>query len=187
MSIIFRSDAELIFFLHIPKAAETTLWSILEKQYGPLQRRLKHGTITAKDDKVRKLLASGEAEKLKLIGSHIPFGAHEMTSRSTSYFSLLRDPVKWVCSIYGWKTPFYLRKNVGSNVKTSHPSETIELIRTRNTFDIGSTNLQRNFSEEEIERFGGARLKREVSLFHLKNKIAGHLSAMRRNSKGGQS
>jgi len=275
-----RSVADLVIFLHIPKTAGTTLWSILEKQYGAQQRRLKYGGITENNNKVRELLANSEAEKLKLVGSHIPFGAHEMTARTTSYFTLMRDPIKWVCStyykilrkkthslhekvalgnltinqaipliedniqtrmlagmsdlnwndpevppppclpvhlekarvvlknnidvmglterfdeslillqrFYGWKTPFYSRKNVGSNVKASQPPETIELIRARNAFDTELYEFAKELFEEEIERFGRERLKREVSRFHLKNKIAGHLSIVRGKfrSLGGQ-
>jgi Galactose-3-O-sulfotransferase len=93
-------DAALIF-LHIPKAAGTTLRKIIERQY----RRFT--LFSAYDDSRRsgnrQLLASLPRAKSATIGlleGHIEYGWHELLPKKALYLTMLREPTERVVSNY---------------------------------------------------------------------------------------
>lgn len=107
-----------VIFLHIPKAAGTTLTQILRRQYSEQQilcltlpnntKALPHSEkLQIKLDKLRQL-SDSEKRQIKLLHGHFPFGAHELLPQSATYITMLRDPVKRVISTY-----FYAKRTPG--------------------------------------------------------------------------
>jgi hypothetical protein len=89
-----------LLFMHIPKAAGTTLRSILDLQYG------RKNVITYYNqpneqllENLDYLLRAGRHDYKALVG-HFNFGVHEKLTRPASYITFLRDPVSRAISSY---------------------------------------------------------------------------------------
>lgn len=85
-----------LIFLHVPKAAGTTMASILTAQYGKSTslhtKRQAHQQI--------KAMSKEQRRQLRLIHGHMPFGIHRHLSQPWTYFTMLRHPVDRVISHY---------------------------------------------------------------------------------------
>lgn len=103
---------ELIFFMHIPKTAGTTLRQIIQQQYGEehifsVYIGVGAATLSAHIDRL-KLRLNQESNQLdsplkpevKLILGHVGFGLHEILGRELKYMTFLRHPVDRVISWY---------------------------------------------------------------------------------------
>jgi len=102
-----------LIFLHIPKAAGTTLHSILESHYPP------ENTYSIYDPDVEaKTFAALPREKrepIRLLKGHLAFGLHESLVGETTYITVLRDPVDRITSHYYYAKRYpthYLHKQV---------------------------------------------------------------------------
>src|SRR5690349_1326721 len=94
----------LVFYLHIPKAAGTTLNTILAKRF----RRRDVFTIRNPKKAVEELAGLPDAKraKLKLIKGHFAYGLHKEVGRPFEYITVLREPVDRVVSHY-----YYVLRN----------------------------------------------------------------------------
>jgi hypothetical protein len=103
---MMQNQEQTVIFLHIPKAAGTTLRNILQRQYLEEEILNLHGVSSL--EKLEKL-SDGEKRQLKLIQGHFPFGVHEMLPQPSTYITMLRNPVKRVISTYFYakRTPFH--------------------------------------------------------------------------------
>jgi hypothetical protein len=92
-------QGETLIFLHIYKAAGTTLRKIIERNYDT-------STVYTVDIAERKSfsrfreLAGRERKRFVVIQGHVRFGLHELVPRPTTYFTMLREPVDRVLSDY---------------------------------------------------------------------------------------
>ncbi len=93
-----RSD-ETLLFLHIPKAAGTTLARIAERQFpGYRQYRLGENAQAAIErfngwpQKTRS--------RYRYIAGHFPFGVHEQVPGPCAYLTFLREPLARTASFY---------------------------------------------------------------------------------------
>jgi len=85
-----------LIFLHIPKAAGTTMASILTQQYG---KSVSHHTKRQPHQQMQAM-PEEQRRQLRLIHGHMPFGIHQYLSQSSTYFTMLRHPVERVISHY---------------------------------------------------------------------------------------
>jgi hypothetical protein len=87
---------ETIIFLHIPKAAGTSLVAVLDGQFPP------DGIYPAGNHAAEDLaaLAEDQRRRLKLLHGHMYFGLHGLLPQPCIYITLLRDPVERVLSLY---------------------------------------------------------------------------------------
>ena len=96
-------DTSTVIFLHIHKAAGTTLHRIIERQYPPDQ-------IWSFDERhdfeAFRALSEAQKEEIRMLRGHMIFGLHEFMPRPCIYVTLLRDPVERVLSFYN-----YIRRN----------------------------------------------------------------------------
>lgn len=81
----------MIYFLHIPKTAGSTIRSILAQNF-PRHMRL----VDKEAIKISKI----ELDKIKLISGHFSYGIHEILSKPGSYFTMLRHPIDRFFSEY---------------------------------------------------------------------------------------
>lgn len=81
----------MIYFLHIPKTAGSTIRSILAQNFHPDARLV---------GKEATKLSEDQLDKVKLISGHFVYGLHEKINRPGSYFTMLRHPVDRFFSEY---------------------------------------------------------------------------------------
>jgi hypothetical protein len=96
-----------LLFLHIPKAAGTTLHSVVERQFAPRATFTISGSDSPGGIKEFIALSPEQREKIRLVKGHMPYGLHEFLSVPATYITMLRDPVDRVISHYYFvlKTP----------------------------------------------------------------------------------
>jgi hypothetical protein len=97
-----------IIFVHIPKAAGTTLHRIIEQHY---PRQTVYSTNPALLNPEAgidhfKHLPLEQRAQIRVLKGHLPFGLHEYIPGPSTYFTLLREPVDRVVSFY-----YYIRQN----------------------------------------------------------------------------
>lgn len=88
-----------LIFLHIPKAAGSTLHPILERHFPKNVRHSIYDDVVTKMDRFRSLPLA-ERSRIRLLKGHFPYGLHDSLVGKTTYITLLRDPVERVVSHY---------------------------------------------------------------------------------------
>ena len=91
---------ERMIFLHLPKAAGTTLHMILDRQYGPDEAFTIDGQRVRESIEVFKQLPESERARIRALKGHMAFGPHHHLPRPAIYVTLLRDPVRRLISHY---------------------------------------------------------------------------------------
>jgi len=93
-------DDKLAVFLHIPKTGGTTLSNIFKNTVAlgkdEIVDHLSNEAIYAK----YKHAAEAEKTKVKAVLGHYSFGVHELFPNPPAYFTMLREPVDRVISLY---------------------------------------------------------------------------------------
>ncbi|OYW35687.1 MAG: hypothetical protein B7Z35_14615 [Hydrogenophilales bacterium 12-61-10] len=98
-------DYDNLIFLHIPKAAGSTLHPVLERHYSKRAYR----TITVPEQlEAFKQLPEAERHRIRLLKGHMPFGLHEYLSGHSRYITLLRHPAERIVSHY-----YYVKRRPG--------------------------------------------------------------------------
>lgn len=93
-----------LVFLHIPKAAGTTLHPILERHYP------KRNTFSFWEDVERVVREFPQwplekRQRIRLLKGHMPFGLHQYLVGESRYITLLREPAERIVSHY-----FYVKR-----------------------------------------------------------------------------
>lgn len=98
-------DYDNLIFLHIPKAAGSTLHPVLERHYSKRAYR----TITVPEQlEAFKQLPQTERRCTHLLKGHMPFGMHAYLEGRSRYITLLRHPAERVVSHY-----YYVKRRPG--------------------------------------------------------------------------
>ncbi len=98
---------QTVIYLHIPKAAGTTLHRIIKRQYPPdAVFEVDPGAPDAKEDSIHalKALSDSHRSRIRFLTGHVPFGVHQWVAEPALYVTLLRDPVERAISDY-----YYIR------------------------------------------------------------------------------
>jgi hypothetical protein len=146
---------DVLFFMHIPKTAGTTLHSILFKQY-------QIGIETYSTYPFNEIPYGGLDEKVKCVIGHNQFGFHKNLNKPFRYFTLLRNPVDRVISDYYYsliyhKLSFESYLMLGYDYKDYNPNEMQVRYATGNNslnLELAIKNLEAHFPVVGItERF----------------------------------
>ena len=97
----------VLFFLHVPKTAGTTLYTIIERQFGPEEIYPIIGPDLAASIAQFKSADASAKRGIRLVRGHMPFGLHQFIDRPATYVTMLRDPIDRVVSdfYYVFQTP----------------------------------------------------------------------------------
>lgn len=90
-------------FLHIPKTAGITLYTVIERQYPRSQIYSTAQPIPLDYSANIAILKKAKREQLtgiRMLMGHMAYGLHVYLPNPASYFTLLRDPVERVISFY---------------------------------------------------------------------------------------
>jgi len=132
-------NSQTVIFIHIPKAAGTTFYQVLNRQY-----KVEH-ILYIEPGKDRRgsidafwQLPEDRKAHLRCIHGHMPFGLHQWLPQPATYITILRNPVERVVSYY-----YFVRR---TRVHHFH-SELVEKNMSLEDFvrkivDINETNLQ---------------------------------------------
>lgn len=98
-------DYDNLIFLHIPKAAGSTLHPVLERHYSKRAYR----TISLPEQlEAVKEMPPAERSRVRLLKGHMPFGMHAYLEGRSRYVTLLRHPAERVVSHY-----YYVKRRPG--------------------------------------------------------------------------
>lgn len=98
------ADRALIF-VHIPKAAGSTLYQLLEAQYAPEERFATSKTEYSPHNDLTHFEALNEEQlaRIRLLYGHMGYGLHRRLPRPAMYITYLREPVERVLSHYSFE------------------------------------------------------------------------------------
>ena len=101
-----KTPAPTAIFLHIPKTAGSTMTGILNRLYAGQNR---YSIIADSQVDALKALPEAERAQIDLLQGHFPYGIHKYLPRSGVYFTILREPVDRIISLY-----YYLPRDPGN-------------------------------------------------------------------------
>jgi len=99
MNKVSDQQTPMLLFLHIPKAAGTTLQQIIERQY-PSSQIYSLGADSHQSIAEFQAWPQERQADIHILKGHLAFGFHESIPRSCTYFTILREPVERTISYY---------------------------------------------------------------------------------------
>lgn len=160
-----------VIFLHIPKAAGSTLLHIVRRQYNPSSIFSIDGINPLESIKQFKQWPKQEREATQAVMGHMYFGVHEFLPYST-YITMLRDPIERIISFY-----YYVLRNPEHNHYNLITSKNLNLkdyVKSGigKQLDNGQTRLLSGIDALDVE-FGSCSEKMlEKAKFNLKKYFA---------------
>ena len=164
---------ESVIFIHVPKAAGTTVNRLIEREY-PLFKIFSVDPVFSNWS--RRHLWSLPPERLKrfrIFKGHMPFGLHKILPQPATYFAVFRDPISRVISAFyfmrnymlhpqywkfrrlNWQLEDFVRNSPRDNVQTKMVAGApYEGLCTPEIFAQAKHNLRNHFSVVGLsERF----------------------------------
>jgi hypothetical protein len=108
--VVDHTAPGILIHLHIHKTAGTSLNSLVKHNFSrgrvfewPSRPDKSSGLDLGACDSVKQKLQEFGLNRLEYISGHVPFGIHEMLPVSTKYFTLVRNPVERIVSLFYWR------------------------------------------------------------------------------------
>lgn len=146
----------MFIHVHIPKTAGTTLWHLFTKNFGEKYRRIGSDGLGKffTDEELKNHIEKGFADDIEVLASHDlrPFSNEDYYKKDFHFFTLIREPVERVVSLYKHEK----RRDKWNGVKESLaylPFE--EYVRERVKVDNAISNWQ-TYGIVETSRFKDA-------------------------------
>lgn len=95
---------DLLLYLHIPKTAGTALADLLTSHFQPDEIRSIRGPDYVGAANTLRNASEADKARLRLVYGHFAFGLHEAFTQPCRYYTVLRDPIDRVMSLY-----YYIR------------------------------------------------------------------------------
>jgi hypothetical protein len=111
-----------LIFLHIPKTAGTTLYTVIERQFHADEIYRIDGDHNREDIERFSAMAPDERERVACVIGHCAYGMHRNFAGQAQYLTMLRDPVDRIISHY-----YYVRQTPGNNLHDWLVSNNIQL------------------------------------------------------------
>ncbi len=89
---------ETVIFLHIPKAAGSTLLHILQRAYKPENRLFIEDDSIREPDRLLSSMSDTQKREIALLAGHVKFGIHTWLPQPATYFTILRHPIERIIS-----------------------------------------------------------------------------------------
>jgi hypothetical protein len=130
-----------VIFLHIPKTAGFSLNRIIEQNYPIDQFYSTYGAEDLPGGSVQSFLRLSPARRaqIRMLAGHVPFGFHEQLPGPVTYFTVLREPIDRVVSLY-----YYLRRapkdRLPDDQALAHEMTLEQYVGNR--VNVGTDNLQ---------------------------------------------
>ena len=169
-----------VIFIHVPKAAGTTLHRIIETAVSAVENIYHQWRkILSNPSRSSKKLSPSRKKKIKMLRGHMPFGLHALLPQNATYITILRHPVERIISHYYYvlRTPeHYLHADVAAN-KIDLENYVYRGISTE--LDNGQTRLLSGYLSGAVHNqdidYGGC--TREM-LEKAKNNLSNHFSVV---------
>ena len=101
MRRMFAKKKGILLFLHVPKAAGSSLLETIKQNYSSREIFEVDGSNISKSREIIENYSSLKKSKIGLVYGHMPYGWHEMfPRRKYEYITMLRDPVDRIVSHY---------------------------------------------------------------------------------------
>jgi len=148
-------EDDIVYFLHIPKTAGTTLYFILDSHFdldSIYPRRFWN-----------KLLPSLKSSKHCLFRGHFGYGLHRLLPKKPIYLTMLRDPIERTISDYNdrvrysdplFKDKYSKDQTISEFFNDPEKRKTFENIQTLYiALDLDILSLIKSFDSESLNRF----------------------------------
>lgn len=131
---------EVIIFLHIPKAAGSSLRKVIEKEIKANQISTLDLQV-GEEFKLAGRFNAEELDKIRVFQGHMPFGLHREIYKPFTYITILRDPVERIISHY-----YFVLRNENHYLYREVTSKKMSLAdyvmnKTTNELDNGQLRL----------------------------------------------
>lgn len=113
----------MLFFLHIPKTAGSTLNYIIKNNYRERAREIRwHWTTWLSKEELRDRLRKLDLSDSKLIHGHFVYGIHELVEKDDSkYVAFVRDPLSKALSGY-----YHIKRDTKANFHADYASGSVD-------------------------------------------------------------
>jgi hypothetical protein len=159
-------QGETLIFLHIYKAAGTTLRKIIEHNYDPSAVYIVD-IAERKSFSRFKELAPPERKRFAVMQGHVKFGLHELIPRPATYLTMLRDPVDRVLSDYY----FILRATIHPLYEqvTLENMTLRDYIRSKKSLSVDNGQVRVLCGEPDVAYGNCSRAMLEEAKYNLEN------------------
>ncbi len=96
----FSRNREAVIFLHVPKTAGTTLNRLIEWEYKLPEMYSVDPVLFAWSAAHLRNLPESRLRRTRMFKGHMLFGLHEVLPQSSTYITVLRDPIERVLSAF---------------------------------------------------------------------------------------
>ncbi len=96
----FSRSREAVIFLHVPKTAGTTLNRLIEWEYKLPEMYSVDPVLFAWSAAHLRNLPESRLRRTRMFKGHMLFGLHEVLPQSSTYITVLRDPIERVLSAF---------------------------------------------------------------------------------------
>ena len=97
-----------LIFIHLPKTAGTTLGRIIEFEYNPLKIYTVDPYFIRWSNAHLSNLPAQRLAKFEVFKGHLGFGLHEKLPQTSTYITVLRDPIDRAISTYYFMSTYVL-------------------------------------------------------------------------------